>query len=100
LPASIVRFHPDARDEAYRGVDYYRERSAVAAARFDAAIEHAVATIADAPEQWPRYLFGTRRYVFSGFPYSLVYRAGQKSVEVYAVAHAKRRPGYWKRRKF
>ncbi|MEX0881070.1 MAG: type II toxin-antitoxin system RelE/ParE family toxin [Thermoanaerobaculia bacterium] len=100
MPASLVRFHPNARDEAYRGVEYYRERSPIAAERFGAAIEHAVAVIADSPERWPRHLFGTRRYVFSGFPYSLVYRVGQKSVEVYAVAHAKRRPGYWRRRKF
>lgn len=100
LPASAVRFHPDARDEAYAGLGYYVRRSAVAASRFEAALEHAALVVADAPHRWPRYLFGTRRYVFAVFPYSLVYRVTENSVDVYPVAHAKRRPGYWRQRKF
>lgn len=39
-----------------------------------------------------------RRYVFPRFPFSLVYRLRDHEVEVVAVAHGKRRPGYWQPR--
>jgi hypothetical protein len=32
------------------------------------------------------------------FPFSLVYRVLESEVEVLAVAHGKRRPGYWRSR--
>jgi hypothetical protein len=33
-----------------------------------------------------------------GFPYLVVYRVGAHDLLIVAVAHAKRRPGYWARR--
>ena len=36
-----------------------------------------------------------RRYVFRVYPYSLVYRLAGDEVTIVAVAHAKRKPGYW-----
>jgi hypothetical protein len=32
------------------------------------------------------------------FPYNVVYRVSGDLVRIYAIAHAKRRPGYWKSR--
>lgn len=34
----------------------------------------------------------------SGFPYDIVYRVTTADLEVLAVAHHRRRPGYWRRR--
>jgi len=39
-----------------------------------------------------------RRYVFPRFPFSLIYPRRNDEVEVIAVAHGKRRPGYWRSR--
>jgi hypothetical protein len=36
----------------------------------------------------------------SAFPYATVYRATDTEIQVFAVAHAKRRPFYWSRRRF
>ena len=36
----------------------------------------------------------------SAFPYAVVYRVTLNAVEVYAIAHAKRRPTYWRGRRF
>ena len=33
------------------------------------------------------------------FPYKVVYRNQQDGIEIIAVAHGKRRPGYWKGRR-
>lgn len=38
------------------------------------------------------------RIVLRRFPYALIYRAEPRAVVVVAVAHLRRRPGYWRRR--
>lgn len=41
---------------------------------------------------------GRRRFPFHRFPYSLVYFVEAGAVVVVAIAHHRRRPGYWRRR--
>ena len=58
----------------------------------------------EAPERWPvaRRVpprLGARGYMLKRFPYDIVYRlVGDGELEVVAVAHHKRRPGYWAKR--
>ncbi len=40
----------------------------------------------------------TRRLLVSRFPYQVVYRLANGELVVVAIAHLKRRPGYWKHR--
>ena len=40
----------------------------------------------------------TRRVLVVRFPYQVVYRLDQNEIVVVAIAHLKRRPGYWKHR--
>ena len=40
----------------------------------------------------------TRRLLIARFPYQVVYRLRPDEIVVVAVAHLKRRPGYWKHR--
>lgn len=47
--------------------------------------------------RWP-VKSGVRRYVLRRFPFLIVYRVLESQVEVIAVTHARRRPGYWKSR--
>jgi hypothetical protein len=53
---------------------------------------------------WPRsigrssYLRGTRRLLLQRFPFSIIYRVESTWVLVVAIAHQRRRPGYWRRR--
>ena len=39
-----------------------------------------------------------RRYLMARFPYGVVYRIEGETVLVFAVAHLRRRPGYWRNR--
>lgn len=78
--------------------EWYAERSVAAAEGFREELRHAVEMVSTAPGRWPRFSGRTRRYVFPRFPYSLVYRMFVNDVEVVAVAHGKRRPGYWRSR--
>ena len=54
-----------------------------------------VREICNSPERWKRYDYGTRRFMLPNFPFSIVYRVHQNAVQVVAVAHHRRRPGYW-----
>ncbi|MGH6931275.1 MAG: type II toxin-antitoxin system RelE/ParE family toxin [Dongiaceae bacterium] len=89
------RFHTAAAKEADGALAWYAAHSPLAAAGFLSELEHAVARVREAPERWPRIASGTRRYVFPRFPFSLVYRFTDTKVEVIAVAHHRRKPGYW-----
>ena len=40
-----------------------------------------------------------RRVLVPRFPYAIVYRRDPDSVVILAVAHQRRRPGYWRGRK-
>ena len=63
-----------------------------------AELDHAIAVVVEAPNRWPKHIADTRRYVFPTFPYSLVYFIENRVLHVVAVAHEKRRPGYWRER--
>jgi plasmid stabilization system protein ParE len=94
----ILEFFEDAASEVEEGRAWYRERSESAEAGFLRELDHAIQQVTDAPSQWPHYLAGTQRYVFPSYPYSLVYFIEESTINVVAIAHDKRRPGYWRER--
>jgi plasmid stabilization system protein ParE len=93
-----VFFHPEAVAEAQAAHRWYRECSGQAAAAFLGELDDAIAAVAESPERWPEYAGGTRRYLLKRFPFLLVYRVKNGDVQVLAVAHGRRRPGYWRNR--
>jgi len=93
-----IKFHPVAVQEATEARQWYFDRSPTAAFAFDEALDLAVAQLAEHPNRWAKYLHGTRHLTLRKFPYVVVYRVAGSAIEVIAVAHEKRRPGYWKSR--
>ncbi|MGB5440544.1 MAG: type II toxin-antitoxin system RelE/ParE family toxin [Gammaproteobacteria bacterium] len=98
MPKKNIRFSPEALAEAEAAQQWYVERSLPAGKAFLEELTHAVERVSESPEQWPRYIGGTHRYVFHRFPFSLVYRQMGNEIVIVAVAHGKRKPGYWKAR--
>ncbi|MBI3128646.1 MAG: type II toxin-antitoxin system RelE/ParE family toxin [Candidatus Tectomicrobia bacterium] len=93
-----VEFHSEAAAETAAAEAWYRERGERAGDAFLAEVDHAVLQVAQAPARWPLHIAGTRRYLFRRFPFALVYREIHGVIQVVAVAHGRRRPGYWKAR--
>jgi len=93
-----VEIHPAAIAEARSAREWYEERNPEAAKAFAAELDLAVAQIAGSPLRWPEYLHGTRQYLFRRFPYVAVYRETADVVKIVAIAHARRKPGYWRHR--
>jgi plasmid stabilization system protein ParE len=90
------RFHPEARIDFREAIIWYRNRSTSVATEFRVEVAENMRRIAAAPHRWPKYLHGTRRFVLDRFPFSIVYLDDPDVVIIIAVAHNKRRPGYWK----
>ncbi|HXW07781.1 MAG TPA: type II toxin-antitoxin system RelE/ParE family toxin [Vicinamibacterales bacterium] len=93
-----VEFHPLAADEAEAAERWYRERNEIASARFQRELDRAVDLISERPDTGAPYLANTRRVLLRRFPFFVVYRVRGDNVQVIAVAHARRRPGYWRSR--
>lgn len=99
----ITRFHRAARREFTEAVSFYETRVAGLGAAFAAEVQHAEGEIARAPARYARWA-GTgpgldiRRYVLRDFPYALPYAVIDQVIIILAVAHTRRRPGYWLRR--
>ena len=94
----IVKLHPDAEVDVNEAQQWYAQRSAIAARAFLTEFITAVDCILQLPEACPRYLAGTRRYFLPTFPFSLVYRVDGDIITIVAIAHHRRKPGYWRNR--
>ncbi|HKC15286.1 MAG TPA: type II toxin-antitoxin system RelE/ParE family toxin [Steroidobacteraceae bacterium] len=90
-----VRLHPFAADEVQAARIWYFERNPEVSEGFLSDVDAAILAIRVAPQRWPRIHGKYRRYIMRDFPFSVVYLSLSDSIEVIAVAHHRRRPGYW-----
>lgn len=90
-----VRLHPDVTIEARHALLWYMDKSAEAAIQFSTELRTAYRAVQAQPHAYPAYLHGTRRKILDRFPFSVVFREFPDRIEIVAVAHAKRRPGFW-----
>lgn len=76
--------------------EFYDVRSNEVATRFQQTIEEALRIIQRDPLVWAKCDRRHRRYGVRDFPYSIYYHLTTNSILIVAIAHAKRRPNYWK----
>lgn len=98
MTARQLYLHPAAVEEAEMAARWYRERSPRAAARFVDEVSRAIDKILDAPLRWPRGPHDTRKAKLPCFPFAVIYRGSDELIQILAVAHGRRRPGYWRSR--
>ena len=91
---------PEAADELVEAVAWYEERRPGLGAAFFSAVDAGMARVCEDPVLAPRWpgMPRYRRWVLRQFPYVLVYELRLEEIEFVAIAHAKRRPGYWLQR--
>jgi len=96
MPINSAEFHEEAAAEYDAAFDWYLERSRDAALKFDAEVDRALAQILQTPRRWAVGSHSTRRFLLRQFPFILIYRERvDGSVQIVAVAHTSRKPGYW-----
>ena len=93
-----VDYLPGARRDFDDSFDWYVKRSVEAAVRFADAIDSALTAVAANPARFAAVDDLHRECPVRRFPFRIVYRVAENRVLVVAIAHAKRRPGYWRDR--
>jgi plasmid stabilization system protein ParE len=97
MPRWELRIEERAESEARSAFLWYLARNPRAAEQFQAAVEECIDAIANTPERFPEIEPGVRRRLVSHrFPYAVLYRLRGDEVQVVAVMHLHRRPGYWR----
>lgn len=92
-----LRFHPAAQDELIESALYYEAARPGLGVTFRGAVRAVLDRLIEHPELGETRR-GTRRLMVAGFPYDIIYRVMAVDIEVLAIAHHRRRPGYWRRR--
>jgi len=91
-------FHPTASEEIVETTAYYEGEVPGLGDRFIAEVERIVEVLCDQPNIGQSVGEELRRIILARFPYSLIYSIESERIWVIAVAHHRRRPGYWQER--
>jgi len=95
-----IRSSEPASDELTEAVRWYEVRRTGLGSEFFDAVAATLTLIESSPELGTTIPADghTRRVLVARFPYQVVYRLGPTEIVIVAIAHLKRRPGYWKNR--
>ena len=93
-----VIFLPEAEEEMVEASLYYQTQSPRLGVEFLSEVERAVKSIAASPNTWPILEGDLRRRLTKRFPFGILYRIESAAIVAIAVAHLRRKPGYWKDR--
>lgn len=95
-----VIFHSEAETELRLAVSYYERQRAGLGRELRQEIEAAVARIRENPMGFTPYdEAGTRKCLIHRFPYTIFFTELKDYLWIAAIAHQKRRPEYWSRRR-
>jgi len=94
-----VEFHPDAAEEARDAVAYYEAKRPGLGDDFRAELEAALVLIQQSPQMYAIESGAVRLCPLHRFPFSIYYEELTDRIWIAAVAHQRRRPGYWARRR-
>ncbi len=99
VPTSDIQFHEGAAEEYEAAFEMVSSTEPERALEFDAEFHRAVGEIRRAPRRWASGIDNTRRFLLRCFPFVVIYRERTPElVQVLAIAHTSRRPGYWRGR--
>jgi plasmid stabilization system protein ParE len=96
VTARAVVLAPEAERDIADAFLWYRERNQLVADTFRAQVFAIIERIAAAPLTRPADEHGNRHRVLRQFAYSVFYELTGETITVLAVAHHRRRPGYWR----
>ncbi|MGM0489578.1 MAG: type II toxin-antitoxin system RelE/ParE family toxin, partial [Planctomycetota bacterium] len=96
--AQPIEFDADARAEFDEAFNWYAQRSVAAAIGFVSAVDVAIESILADPNRFVHTYAGCQVCRLKRYRYCVVYYQTDVTIHVVAIAHAKRRPGYWHNR--
>jgi toxin ParE1/3/4 len=95
---TAVFFHPEADAEVVAAANYYEGQQEDLGKRFLSNVEDGLARIRINPRLYPLIDGDVRRCLTRTFPFGILFRDNEDRIEIIAVMHLRRKPGYWKER--
>ena len=95
-----VRLTPEARLELRAAATWYAEQESGLGEEFVAEVHRTLELLADSAHRYPvwRRDRAYRKALVHRFPYVVFFTEEAAQVRILAIAHQKRKPGYWLRR--
>jgi toxin ParE1/3/4 len=91
--------HPDAEAELEQAAAYYERQRSGMGQEFRLEFEAALGRLVAHPQMYPVEIEEVRACPLRRFPYTVYYADLEDRIWLGAVAHQRRRPGYWARRR-
>ncbi len=91
-------FHPDARYELKKSVDFYEAQQTKLGLKFLEEIYSTLQLIIEYPTAFPVYSKNTRKCITNRFPFAVIYQIRKDEIFIAAIMHLARKPGYWDER--
>ena len=92
------RFLLPAEEEMTESAVFYEKESQGLGSDFLDEIEDTIAILCEHSVIGQLYSGNLRRYVLARFPYSILYSVEDNEIVIFAIAHHRRKPGFWKNR--
>ena len=93
-----VKFHKDDESEMIVAAEYYESMQKDLGKRFLESVRSLIHQIQINPGIFKTLHRNIQLAKTSIFPYGIIYREKNDSLEIIAVMHLKRKPGYWGKR--
>ena len=93
-----VHFHPQAEAELIAAATWYEEQQKDLGKRFLSSVEDGISRLKINPLLFPLIDSEIRRCLTRTFPFGILFRYRNERIEVIAVMHLRREPGYWQER--
>lgn len=93
-----VEFHPEAEEEFIEQAAYYEEQVPALGVSYIGELESAATLLEEHPKLGAEFDKPFRHLSMRRFPHWLIYTIEPSRIWVIAVAHQRRRPGYWRER--
>jgi toxin ParE1/3/4 len=90
--------HPEAEAEADHAASYYELQRPGLGREFREELENAVGRIVGNPQLYAMLFDDVRPCRLKRFPYTVYFADLDDKIWIVAVAHQRRRPGYWRQR--
>ena len=91
-------FHPEAEEEFIEAAAYYERNVPGLGERFGREVLRDIEQLLEHPELGTPIDENLRKLFLIRFPYLLIYSFTTDVLRIVAVAHTRRRPGYWRAR--
>lgn len=93
------RIHAEARAEIKAAATYYRDQRPGLEQRFLDTLDDAIRRIRTHPSLYRSIDGDLRKCRLPRFPFGIIFREREERIEILAVMHLRREPGYWKERR-